>query len=165
MNDSKHTSRKPTRWLALYDGSPDAQLALDHCFKYSKDGDWIIILRALEWQATLTEIKQHQAKLNALRDEMVDKYRPKPLTVEANLLVSSKVKRKLCNKATLLGVDVVVMGSRGMGEFKGVVLGSVSKHVLEKATCSVLVVQSSKHHCKEEAAELKAGHKEESKEL
>ena len=84
---------------------------------------------------------------------MVDKYRHKPLTVETNLLVSSKVKRKLCNKVTLMGVDIVVMGSRGMSEFRGVVLGSVSKHVIEKATCSVLVVHSHKAHNKEELAD------------
>lgn len=41
-----------------------------------------------------------------------------------------------------LGVDLIVMGSRGLGLIKGVLLGSVSQYVVEQATCPVLVVKS-----------------------
>lgn len=38
-------------------------------------------------------------------------------------------------------VDLVVMGSRGLGVMKGVLLGSVSQYVVEQAKCPVLVVK------------------------
>ena len=39
------------------------------------------------------------------------------------------------------GVDLVVMGSRGLGLVKGVLLGSVSQYVVENAKCAVMVVK------------------------
>ncbi len=38
-------------------------------------------------------------------------------------------------------VDLVVMGSRGLGVVKGVLMGSVSQYVVEQAKCPVLVVK------------------------
>ncbi len=38
-------------------------------------------------------------------------------------------------------VDLIVMGSRGLGVVKGVLLGSVSQHLVEQAHCPVMVVK------------------------
>ena len=37
--------------------------------------------------------------------------------------------------------DLIVMGSRGLGVVKGVLLGSVSQYIVEQSTCPVLVVK------------------------
>ena len=37
--------------------------------------------------------------------------------------------------------DMIVMGSRGLGIVKGVLLGSVSQYIVEQARCPVLVVK------------------------
>ena len=39
------------------------------------------------------------------------------------------------------GVDLIVMGSRGLGVVKGVLLGSVSQYIVEQSKCPVLVVK------------------------
>lgn len=39
------------------------------------------------------------------------------------------------------GNDLIVMGSRGLGVVKGVLLGSVSQHLVEQADCPVMVVK------------------------
>ena len=36
-------------------------------------------------------------------------------------------------------VDIIVMGSRGLSLVEGILMGSVSRNVLEKAPCSVLI--------------------------
>lgn len=40
-----------------------------------------------------------------------------------------------------INTDLIIMGSRGLGLVRGVLLGSVSKYVLEHAKCPVLIVK------------------------
>ena len=40
-----------------------------------------------------------------------------------------------------LNIDLIVMGSRGLGVVKGVLLGSVSQYIIERAKCPVLVIK------------------------
>ncbi len=44
--------------------------------------------------------------------------------------------------ATSENVDLLILGSRGLSEFKGILLGSVSHKVLQKASCPVLVIKA-----------------------
>jgi nucleotide-binding universal stress UspA family protein len=48
----------------------------------------------------------------------------------------------LCERADALGVDVVVVGSRGRGAIRRALLGSVSTYVVQNAPCPVLVVRA-----------------------
>jgi len=52
----------------------------------------------------------------------------------------------ICAVAREVDADVVVLGSRGRGVVKRVVLGSVSEHVLHHAPCPVLVVRHGAEH-------------------
>ena len=47
----------------------------------------------------------------------------------------------ITNYAEQKRIDLIVVGSRGLGGFKRMLLGSVSSGVLNHATCSVLVVR------------------------
>lgn len=49
----------------------------------------------------------------------------------------------LCEAAE--GADLLVVGSRGLGAFKGMVLGSVSLHCVSHAPCDVVVVRHPRH--------------------
>ena len=46
--------------------------------------------------------------------------------------------------ATDKDMDMIVMGSRGLGVVKGVLLGSVSQYIVEQSKCPVLVVKCSR---------------------
>jgi nucleotide-binding universal stress UspA family protein len=48
----------------------------------------------------------------------------------------------LCERAEALNADVVVVGSRGRGAIKRMLLGSVSTYVVNNAPCPVLVVRA-----------------------
>jgi len=47
----------------------------------------------------------------------------------------------ILNVAAVRRCDLIVMGSRGLGTFQGVVLGSVSDRVVRHAPCPVLIVR------------------------
>ncbi|AOY84069.1 universal stress protein [Moorena producens JHB] len=47
----------------------------------------------------------------------------------------------ICDLAQKWGADLIVLGRRGLGGLKEMVLGSVSNYVVHHAPCSVLVVQ------------------------
>lgn len=47
----------------------------------------------------------------------------------------------ICHAAQVKKIDYIVIGRRGMGTLKRLLLGSVSKYVLENAPCDVMVVK------------------------
>lgn len=49
--------------------------------------------------------------------------------------------RTILGQAKTLGVDAIVLGSRGLGDLAGLVMGSVSHKVMHSAKCGVITVR------------------------
>jgi nucleotide-binding universal stress UspA family protein len=62
----------------------------------------------------------------------------------ANVLTAVEIgppAQTICETATAIQADVVVMGRRGLGDFSGLFLGSVTHKVAHTADCTVVTVK------------------------
>ncbi len=80
-------------------------------------------------EAEKTQLKAKQL----LEEEKID------CSVEA--ILGSNPSRALVDTARNENFDLIVVGSRGLGNAAAFLLGSVSKQVVSKASCNVLVVK------------------------
>ncbi|KAL7137179.1 hypothetical protein ABFS83_10G075100 [Erythranthe nasuta] len=58
-------------------------------------------------------------------------------------IVGGDPKEVICNVADQMGVDLIAIGSRGLGKVKRAFMGSVSDYVIHHASCPVLVIKPS----------------------
>ena len=57
------------------------------------------------------------------------------------VLIEGDPASKIIGYSEMEKFDIIIMGSRGMGKFKELILGSVSNKILHHAKCSVMVVR------------------------
>ncbi|MGJ9459783.1 universal stress protein [Oceanobacillus sp. CF4.6] len=66
------------------------------------------------------------------------------IPVETNIIIGETKKNpggKVCEYATEHAIDMIILGSRGLGNLKKIFLGSVSNEIVQNATCPVLVIK------------------------
>ena len=61
--------------------------------------------------------------------------------IKSEFLKSDDVADTICEYCRNVDADLVIVGRRGLGFLKGVLLGSVSEKVLKNSPCSVTVVK------------------------
>lgn len=61
--------------------------------------------------------------------------------VKSEFIKSDDVAETICDYCKKIDADIVIVGRRGVGFLKGVLLGSVSEKVVRGAPCSVLIVK------------------------
>ncbi len=76
-----------------------------------------------------------------LLEKTVSKARALGLEQVEAALLGKDVAREVLHFAETNDVDLIVCGTRGLGEIKSFFLGSVSHKLLEEATCPCLVVK------------------------
>jgi nucleotide-binding universal stress UspA family protein len=140
----------PRRILVGVDGSPESTTAC-----------WSAIALARQVGASLTLL--HVAQPHVLRSSFdsapqwreaqeTARARGEQIVEEARSLCGDDVpcttqvafgepSATICRRARELDADLIVVGSRGLGTIKRLVLGSVSTAVSNRAPCSVLVVR------------------------
>lgn len=122
------------RILVGYDGSNHSRGALLEAIKLAKVfSSFIKVITVYkqsfekEAEKLLREAEQY------LESEKVDH--------ELLSILGSNPSRALVNTAKHEEFDLIVIGSRGLGSAASILLGSVSRQVVTKAECDVLVVK------------------------
>lgn len=145
--------------LLAYDGSPSSQYALEQSLPMLKSQNAEILLLTvipelempafppggdlqLPWGGIPNQ--EMEARLTESGEQMLQEAGRS--ADAANVSYRSQVahgspRLTICHVAEQEGVDLIVMGSRGLGAVKRLLLGSVSDYVVHHAPCSVLVVR------------------------
>jgi nucleotide-binding universal stress UspA family protein len=146
--------------LVPFDGSKYSQRSLDEAIAISKnvDSKLLVIMvvsspvleppgmffgmvRGVRWVKTLDEyVDIAYERADRILQGSVENCRKRE--VKANYeVIKDKPGKAILDFSRRNKIDLIVMGSKGLKGIERVkVLGSVSKHVLENATCPVLIV-------------------------
>ncbi len=85
--------------------------------------------------------EQYEREAGELLEEQAERLRSAGGTVSGTHLRKGRPAEEIADLAEELGVDLVVVGSRGLGPVKRLVVGSVSEGVVSLASCPTLVVR------------------------
>jgi nucleotide-binding universal stress UspA family protein len=142
-----------------YDGSPAAREALKWAAEFARQGRRALRVLAVQRQLAFGHVgvtgafgaKSANDELRAeLAEDLEQAVAELPIeSVESEILEGDPVQRLAESSA---GVALLVLGSRGYGPMRTVLLGSVSAGVVRTAACPVLVVPSGVEPITQDAA-------------
>ncbi len=91
------------------------------------------------WSSVPVDLDEYRKLAEKALDESLGQLGTAASGVEvAQIVREGHAADVLCAEAT--GADLLVVGSRGLGGFRGLLLGSVSQQVVHHAPCPVVVV-------------------------
>ncbi|MEA2024115.1 MAG: universal stress protein [Actinomycetota bacterium] len=143
--------------LVAVDGSSHADRALEFAAEFAiKYGAGLTILNVVSYASTVPLALGAYAELEGLYAESRSVLQSagekivESAAERARLLGVRKVTtmvelgspaQTICETSKSVGADVVVMGRRGLGDFSGLFLGSVTHKVAHTADCTVVTVK------------------------
>jgi nucleotide-binding universal stress UspA family protein len=150
------------RILIATDGSPSAREAIELGLELAHDEQakvtFVHVLPPSQWELVgLYAAPGVVARLPNLAEEDPEAAKPlqEALALAEETGVPAKVElragylaEEVVRTADTLDADLIVVGSRGLGAFKGALLGSVSSDVVRRAKRPVLIVRGA--HVREE---------------
>lgn len=137
--------------LVAYDGSENSKQALDYAKELAQLNDIIKVHVLTAW---MIPVEMGSYDVNAyIKYEEFLKDDTKSKLAEAESSVAEIKERchfnhiqghpstTIVNYAEENGIDLIVLGSRGLSRVKKLFLGSVSNRVVQDAPCAVLVIK------------------------
>lgn len=133
--DGSSTSRLAVRWAA--EEAVLRKATLEAVFVWSTPHHVLVDLAALPSQQELEAAARRTIDSILREEELAGR-----TDVEIESVVAEGSPASVLLDAAL-GAALLVVGSRGMGNIKGLMLGSVSLHCVTQAECPVVVVHAS----------------------
>jgi len=134
--DGSDTSRRALRWAAEEARQHDAELHVVHAWEVPAPGAAVglaprRVTAAADGQRDVAETLLKDVIREELGDNPPEKVRPSIGRGPAATILLEAAR----------GADLLVVGSRGLGGFAGLLLGSVSSKVAHYAACPVVIVR------------------------
>lgn len=139
--------------LVAYDGSFMSREAIENAKFYAKQKEnvQVHIISVLETKAPATNMSLSKSMMNELKerlqpqmDEIAKEFEKNNVHITTQLIAQEGQKnpgKVIVQYAKENDIEVILVGSRGMGNIKSMLLGSVSKHVVQHADCHVFVMK------------------------
>ncbi|MDT8878696.1 universal stress protein [Halomonas saccharevitans] len=141
--------------LVPIDGSEHAKKALSVACQLALQKETALILlhipeklaheTLLVWGIGAVDLKASEEELEAAGRKVMDRAeqaaRDAGVSHVETMITQGDPTRTILDEARRRDVDAIVMGSRGLGDLKGLVIGSVSHKVGHAADCSVITVR------------------------
>ncbi|MGE4407700.1 universal stress protein [Pseudomonas sp.] len=139
--------------LVAFDGSENAKRALQYVIDFARDAGLAVDVHVLNAQhepiiygeyvtaAMIDELnKGLETKAQGILAEAAAMLQGSGLTYETHSVMGN-VAEQINDAVKRLGCDTVVMGTRGLGSFTGLLLGSVANRVIHEVSVPVLLVK------------------------
>jgi len=120
--------------LVGVDGSDCSTWALIEAISIAKKFSGHVKVITVYKQGEIDEATKTQQKVKQLLEE-------EKIDSSLSAILGSNPSRAMVDTAKNENFDLIVVGSRGLGSAAAFLLGSVSKQVVTKASCDVLVVK------------------------
>jgi nucleotide-binding universal stress UspA family protein len=144
--------------LVAYDGSDPSKRALDHAAKMAAmfEGELVILTIVPKVSVPVysnAELGAQAMDIASLQERMRENYAQSIKKAEEEImglyphlkvdtiLAEGRPASVIVSEADKLGVNLIVMGSRGLGGITGWILGSTSRQVVELCTKAILIVK------------------------
>jgi len=131
VDGSEHATRATAYALKLA-GLMSARVLLLYCHR-----PFPVKLGEPYFQHAIDKI---MAEANALMEPFRSSLAEKGIDF-ADLIMEGPPGKRICDIARIESCELIIMGSRGRSDLKGLLLGSVAHRVLQQAPCPVLVVR------------------------
>ncbi|RKD26746.1 phosphate starvation protein [Ammoniphilus oxalaticus] len=136
-----------SRIVAPYDGSELSKKALDKAIRLAEQ-DARIVLNVLTVVSIPSRVEYYEVvreayynMANEMRQEVEEKISLLSNHKKSAIVLEGQPAQMIVEFAKERNADLIIMGSRGLSGLKELFLGSVSHHVVQKATCPVIVVK------------------------
>ncbi|MYL22570.1 universal stress protein [Halomonas alkaliantarctica] len=140
--------------LVPVDGSENAQHALEVACQLAKEQDTALVIlhvpeiltheATLAWGIGTTAIDASRDELEKLGEKVIEHAsnaaKERGISHLETVVEQGDPARTIIDQAKQHGVDAIVIGSRGLSDLKGLVVGSVSHKVSHSAPCRVITV-------------------------